>query len=346
VDLIRIMPVEVAAQGPWARRLRWIRLAASLLLLPSVSPAQPIVIAHRGASGYLPEHTLEAAAFAYALGADYLEQDVVMSRDGVLVVSHDIHVDTTTDVAARFPERRRADGRYYAIDFTWAELRTLNVRERFDEQTGEPVFPRRFPATGASFRLATMEEAILLVQGLNRSTGRNVGVYPEIKAPAWHAGEGRDPGRALLALLARHGYQAATDNAYVQCFEAAELRRLRDELRTELRLVLLIEAGTQGDPALLTPAGLREIAAYAQGIGPHLSHIVEAGDAGGTPRVTSLVEDAHAAGLVVHPYTFRADALPRAIGSMDALLELFIHQAKVDGMFIDQPDFAVRFLRR
>src|SRR5687767_9176819 len=100
---------------------------------------QPIVIAHRGASGYLPEHTLEAAAYAHALGADFIEQDVVLSKDDVLVVTHDIHVDTTTDVAARYPDRKRADGRYYAIDFTWEELKALRVHERVNETTGQPV---------------------------------------------------------------------------------------------------------------------------------------------------------------------------------------------------------------
>ena len=261
------------------------------------------------------------------------------------MVNHDIQIDTTTDVAARFPERRRPDGRFYAIDFTWAELRTLRVRERFDPASGAPAFPRRFPHSEASFRLATMEEAILLVQGLNRSTGRNVGVYPEIKAPAWHAGEGADPGRALLELLARHGYTSAADRVYVQCFEPAELQRLRTGLQTRLKLVQLIEAGAPGARPALTPAGLREIAGYAQGIGPHLGAILVAGE-DGAPRVTSLVDDAQAAGLEVHPYTLRADALPHSISSIDDLLGILIEQAKVDGLFIDQPDFAVRFLRR
>jgi len=339
------MPADHNAALPAHPRSGFIPLIAALLLSSVVGMAQPIVIAHRGASGYLPEHTLEAAAFAYALGADYVEQDVVMSRDGVLVVNHDIEIDTTTDVADRFPERRRPDGRFYAIDFDWAELRTLQVRERFDAASGAPVFPRRFPHSGASFRLATMEEAILLVQGLNRSTGRKVGVYPEIKAPAWHAREGADPGRALLELLARYGYSSAADRVYVQCFEPAELKRLRSGLNTRLKLIQLIEAGAPGAPPALTPEHLREIAGYAQGIGPHLSAILAAGK-DGAARVTSLVDDAHAAGLEVHPYTIRVDTLPRAIGSIDDLLGVLIEQAKVDGLFIDQPDFAVRFLSR
>ncbi|MCA9216274.1 MAG: hypothetical protein KDB27_24565, partial [Planctomycetales bacterium] len=116
------------------------------LFLPSLAMAEPtIVIAHRGASGYLPEHTLPAKALAYGMGADFLEQDVVLSRDGVPIVLHDIHIDTVTDVAKKFPNRKRGDGRFYAIDFDVAELKTLDVVERFDAQTKKAVFPNRFP---------------------------------------------------------------------------------------------------------------------------------------------------------------------------------------------------------
>jgi glycerophosphoryl diester phosphodiesterase len=335
-------------------------LAAAFVSSADVT-ANPVVIAHRGASGYLPEHTLEAAAFAHALGADFIEQDVVMSKDDVLVVCHDIHIDTTTDVATRFPARARGDGRFYAIDFMWEELRSLTVRERFDPSSGRAVFPGRFPVNGASFRLCSLEESILLVQGLNRSTGREAGIYPEIKAPAWHGREGKDLGRALLEVLARHGYTRATDNVYVQCFEPTELKRLRTELNTSLKLIQLIDDETSDEPgidtsAMRTLAGLKEIAAYAQGIGPHLSQVVDFGRTGGGGdasdlggdglRLTALVADAHASGLLVHPYTFRSDALPRGVSDMDALLELFFEQAKIDGVFIDQPDVAVRFLKR
>lgn len=316
------------------------------------TPARPLVIAHRGASGYLPEHTLESAAYAHALGADFIEQDVVLSKDGVLVVSHDIHVDTTTDIAVRFPKRHRADGRFYAIDFTWAELRSLKVNERIDLSTGRRVFPARSPSRmddHTAFRLCTFDEQLALIEGLNRSTGRRVGFYPEIKAPAWHRREGRDPGAALLAILRHHGYTEPTDPVFVQCFDPAELKRLRTELNCELRLIQLI--GDNGDEdaaadyeAMRTPAGLREVATYAQGIGPHLSHIAAGTGSDGQPRFTSLIREAHAAGLLVHPYTFRADALPPGAPSIAALLASFI-DAGIDGLFIDQPDVAVKFLR-
>lgn len=324
--------------------LRRLLLVAVLAVAPLASSSgRPLVIAHRGASGYLPEHTLESAAYAHALGADYIEQDVVLSKDDILVVIHDIHLDTTTDVAARFPGRARADGRFYAIDFTWSELASLTVRERFDAATGQQVFPGRFPANGARFRLCTLDEQIRLIQGLNQSTGRTAGLYVEFKEPAWHAREGKDLGATLLTALSRHGYAKRSDPVFVQCFEPGALRRLRDELRTELALVQLISSGAS-QAALTTPEGLRGIAAYAQGVGPAIGLVAGVGP-NGLPMPTTLVRDAHAAGLVVHPYTFRADALPADTTSLAALLDFFLREAGIDGFFTDHPDAGLRAVR-
>ncbi|HVS22519.1 MAG TPA: glycerophosphodiester phosphodiesterase family protein, partial [Gammaproteobacteria bacterium] len=167
----------------------------------------PIVIAHRGASGYLPEHTLEAKALAFGLGADYLEQDVVATRDAELVVLHDPYLDDVTDVAERFPGRRREDGRHYAIDFDLVELRQLAVSERRRSGSRGARFPARFPPETAIFRIATLEEELALISGLNRSTGRNVGIYPEIKHPQWHREHGIDLARLLIDKLYAHGYR-------------------------------------------------------------------------------------------------------------------------------------------
>jgi glycerophosphoryl diester phosphodiesterase len=320
-------------------------IVASWLVPPPAGAAEPrkIVIAHRGASGYLPEHTLEAVAVAHAMGADYLEQDVVLSKDGVPVVLHDIHLDTVTDVARRFPDRKREDGRYYAIDFSLAELKQLRVNERISLGSGKAVFPGRFPPGGASFEIPTLEEELQLVQGLNKSTGREAGVYPEIKEPAWHRKQGKDISLVVLDLLARYGYRTKADQVYVQCFDFDEVRRIRGELRYQGRLVQLI--GETPDFAhLRTLAGLAEVAKVADGIGPGLAHVVS-GRSGGAYQVTNLVRDAHAAGLVVHPYTFRADALPEYAGSLDELLRAFFDVAQVDGVFTDHPDKAVAFLR-
>ena len=307
--------------------------------------ARPIVIAHRGASAYLPEHTLEAAAYAHALGTDFVEQDLVMSRDDVLVVLHDIHLEMTTDVARVFPDRARPDGRFYAVDFDWDELRQLSVNERVNSQTGERVYPNRFPLQLGPFRLCTLEEQVDLIQGLNRSTGRNVGIYPEIKAPSWHASEGKDLSTPLLAMLERYGYHGPEARVFVQCFEAAELSRLRFELGTELPLIQLIGIAAWNHPevdydAMRTPAGLAKIATYANGIGPHFDQILLGIDRANNPRLSSLVRDAQAKGLAVHPYTFRADALPADVTDFDGLLDLFIQQIEVDGLFTDHPDLA------
>lgn len=288
----------------------------------------------------MPEHTLESAAYAHALGADYIEQDVVLSKDDVLVVLHDIHLETTTDVATRFPERKRADGRFYAIDFTWAELVTLRVRERVDAATGQPVFPTRFPANGGAFRLCRLDEQLKLIAGLNQSTGREVGLYVEFKDPAFHAAAGRDLGALLLAALRLHGYTQRGQKAFVQCFDPVALRRLRTELGTDLKLVLL----TSSDPSYapyVSVDGLRTVASWADGIGPSLAQVIRPG-ATGEPALTPLVANAHAAGLVVHPYTVRADALPAGIDRIETLFDLALRTAHVDGFFIDQPDLGVR----
>ena len=207
-----------------------------------------VVIAHRGASGYLPEHTLPAKALAYGMGADYIEQDVVLSKDGVPVILHDIHIDTTTDVAKKFPDRKREDGRYYAIDFTLAELKTLNVTERFKADTGKQVYEDRFPGDFGMFKIPTLEEEIKLVQGLNHSTGRDVGIYPEIKDPAFHHAEGQDIAKTVITVMEQWGYNNPDSNAFVQCFDWAETKRIREELNYQGKLVQLLGENRWGPP--------------------------------------------------------------------------------------------------
>jgi glycerophosphoryl diester phosphodiesterase len=321
----------------------------ALVALAADPPSPKLVIAHRGASGYLPEHTLPAIALAHAQGADYLEQDVVLSKDDVPVVLHDVHIDTVTDVAQRFPDRKRPDGRFYAIDFTASELKQLAASERFDPRTGRAVYPSRFPVGQGSFQVPTLEEELQLIQGLNRTTGREAGVYPEIKYPAWHRAQGRDPSRIVVSLLARYGYKTKADKVYLQCFEPVEVKRIRAELGYQGRLVQLIEGGgTDRDTAeqkhLRTTAGLAEIAKVVDGIGPSLVDLVTR-KPDGTLAATTLVRDAHAQGLVVHPYTFRADAVPPGVPSFDDLLRLAFIDMGVEGVFTDHPDRAVAFLR-
>ena len=303
-------------------------------------PAPPVVIAHRGASGYLPEHTLEAKVLAHAMGADFLEQDIVLTKDDVPVVMHDIHLETITDVAVKFPGRARDDGHYYALDFTLAEIKQLQAHERINPKTGKAYYPPRFPLGRSAFQIPTLEEELQLIQGLNQTTGRIAGIYPEIKQPGWHRKQGHDISRIVLPILRRYGYAKKADPCWLQCFEFDEVKRIRTDLGWEGKLVLLLAAKPE---VPLTPAGLGEIAKFADGIGPTLGAIV-AGKSKVDRKVSGLVRDAHAAHLVVHPYTLRSDDLPKFADSSDEVLDLLFNGAGVDGLFTDFPDVAVRWL--
>jgi glycerophosphoryl diester phosphodiesterase len=299
----------------------------------------PIVIAHRGASGYLPEHTLESKALAYGLGADFLEQDVVATRDSELVVLHDLYLDDVTDVADHFPRRCRTDGHYYVIDFDLAELQRLSVSERRLPGSVAAKYPQRFPAAVRELRIATLDQELQLIQGLNRAMKRNVGVYAEVKDPQWHFEHGVDLARLLLAKLAEYGYSSIADEAFVQCFDAAELLRIKSDLNCKLRLIQLTGIEPQY-ATLVTRTGVRQVAEYAHGIGPSHSQLVTL-ERGG-PRVGPLCTWAHDVGLHVHPYTFRSDDLPIYADRLEQMLELFFMEVGVDGVFCDHPDVAVR----
>jgi len=307
---------------------------------------RPLIIAHRGASGYLPEHTLEAKALAYGMGADYLEQDVVASRDDQLIVLHDILLDRVTDVAERFPDRHRADGRFYVRDFDLAELQSLRVWERLNKEGDAVEFPNRYPANSGNFRIASFEEELEFIGELNRSTGRLVGIYPEIKRPAWHQDNGIDLSPKLLEILDRSGYRDANDPVFVQCFDARELKRLRHELNCRLRLIQLIgennwrESDTDYDQ-LRTGEGLAQVAKTADGIGPWLPQLYTLAEIDGQPVSTGLVSRAHSHGLAVHPYTFRADQLPPGFETFESALQWFTKSLGIDGLFSDFPDRAI-----
>ena len=289
-----------------------------------------IVIAHRGASGYLPEHTLPAKALAHGMGADFLEQDIVASRDGHLLVFHDLHLDQLTDVAQRFPGRARPNGLHYCIDFSLTELQTLRLTERRRTDGSGARFPGRFPVDTGTFRLHTLEEELDFIQGLNRSSGREAGVYAEIKDPAWHARHDFALGDRLIETLQAFGYRTSDDRFFVQCFSGPELRRVRSRFGGELPLIQLLEEGLP-----LAREALVAIAEYAQGIGPDLR--LAWPDNG-------LVRQARDLGLLVHPYTFRADELPDGFPSFTELLTTFLDVLEVDGVFTDFPDLVARHL--
>jgi glycerophosphoryl diester phosphodiesterase len=311
------------------------------LTLPVFAGDQKIVIAHRGVCGYLPEHTLQSYVMAYGMGADYIEPDLVFTSDGVFICVHDIFLDDMTDVKEIFPTRHRNDGHYYAIDFTLEEIKSLSVHERVKED-GTPVFPGRFPLGKSKFEIATFSEVIELVQGLNKSTGGNVGIYPEIKSPAFHRKEGKPMERELIKILSKYGYEGKNAKVYIQCFEVDPLKRLRNELKTELTLVQLVgEKEWESDHELpytkeLTETAITEISKYADVVAPEKGRIVKNPD---------VVKWAHELGLKVHPYTFRADALPVQYKTFEEELNQFYNIYDVDGLFTDFTDRAVKVLK-
>jgi len=264
------------------------------------------------------------------MGADYLEQDVIATRDGALVVMHDITLDDVTDVAEQYPQRARADGHFYCIDFDLEEIRTLKISERRGTD-GKRKYPGRFSLNAGRFEVVTLEEEIRFIQGLNMSTGRTVGIYPEIKEPQWHRSEGFDLTENMVHLLQKYGYRSADDPIYLQCFDHQELIRVEKEFGLRIKLIQLMRT-TQDLPPL------EDIGRYAKGIAPSISLLHQEM----TP--TSLLNDAHEVGLVVHAYTLRADRLPAGLGDFEATLEFLVGQASIDGLFTDFPDRVVKWL--
>ena len=287
------------------------------------------VVAHRGASGYLPEHTIASKAMAHAMNADYIEQDIVLSKDDIPIVIHDILLDDVTNVSEKYPNRKREDGKYYVIDFTFEELKTLEVTERFDSKTGLQIYPTRFPKGTSSFRLHSLQDEIELIQGLNESSGKDIGIYPEIKKPKFHNENGKDISKIVLDILTKYGYSTKDDQCILQCFDAQELERIRNELKSKLFLVQLMEFPEQNNL-------LEFYASYADGIGPWYKHLISSKTTSGF-SFTSLVEEAHKLDLVVHTYTFREDSLDD-FDSFQEMIDVIIHQAGADGGFTDFPD--------
>ncbi|NKB34915.1 MAG: glycerophosphodiester phosphodiesterase [Pseudomonadales bacterium] len=334
------------------RKLLSLFLVLFSVMSSTQSAADKIVIAHRGASGYLPEHTLEAKAMAFAMGADYIEQDVVMTKDDHLIVLHDITLDRTTDVADQYPNRARDNGRYYAIDFTLEEIRGLNASEGFRLIDGERVqgYENRFPMGSSSFRVPTFEEEIQMIQGLNKSTGNDIGIYPEIKQPEFHREEGKDISTAVVNMLKDYSYTTKEDKVFLQTFSFAELEIIKSEIlpaaAIDINLVQLI-GGESSYAWMLEADGMSKLAEFADGIGPEKGLVIERSSTRGNLNITALVERAHAAGLQVHPYTYRLDPgqVPDYAEDFEDLLQQHYFEADVDGLFTDFPDRAVKFLQ-
>lgn len=305
--------------------------------MPTQTLSDKIVIAHRGASGYLPEHTLESKAMAHAMNADYIEQDVALSKDNIPIVIHDIHLEAVTNVALLFPERSRSDGRFYVIDFTLEELKKLSVHERIDLSTGKPVFPGRFPIGMTAFKLATLEEEIEFIQGMNKSTGKQIGIYPEIKNPEFHQKNGKDISSVVLQILSAYGYKQKSDACILQCFDAKELKRIREELNSELFLTQLLDFPQSLD-------NLDDYAQYADAIGPSIEQLILFAVGKTEDEKKALVQRAHELDLKVHAYTFREDEHPN-FENFDSLLRFGFVELDLDGVFTDFPDKVVTFIQ-
>ena len=318
--------------------------------LSGVAHAAPLVIAHRGASALRPEHTMASYREAIRAGADVIEPDLVSTKDGVLMARHENEVSGTTDVAAHpeFAARKavktidgvRVEG-WFTEDFTLAELKTLRARERL---------PQLRPANTAydgQEQIPTFAEIIALAKEAR------VGIYPETKHPSYFRGIGLPLEPPLLAALKTAGWTTAAAPVFIQSFEAANLKALKGQ--TGVRLIQLIDEGMSGDgveyASMVTPAGLKAIAAYAYGIGPSKDRVIPRTADGKLAAPSSLVADAHAAGLKVHPWTFRPENFflpaelrrgsdPAARGDIAAEYRIFL-TAGIDGMFSDDPASAV-----
>jgi glycerophosphoryl diester phosphodiesterase len=322
-------------------------------------PAPPIVIAHRGASADRPEHTLAAYALAIEQGADFIEPDLVSTRDHQLVARHENEISGTTDVAAHpeFASRKTTktiDGEnmtgWFTEDFTLAELKTLRARERL------PQLRAANAAFDGQESIPTLDEIIALAKAATARTGRTIGIYPETKHPSYFRERGLPLEPVLLKALAAAGWTSAESPVFIQSFEAGNLQALRAE--TRVRLIQLIGDGRSADgvsyDAMVTPAGLKAIVAYATGIGPARDRIIPRDAAGALGKPTSLVADAHQAGLQVHPWTFRPENYflaapfrvpgnPTVRGDAAGEIRLYL-ETGIDGVFSDLPAAAVAAL--
>jgi glycerophosphoryl diester phosphodiesterase len=350
---------------------------------------KPLVIAHRGASGYLPENTLESYQRAIDLGADAIEPDLISTRDGVLIASHYPNLAINTDVASRpeFASRKRenwpVDGElqsgWFAHDFTLAEIKTLGV------VATDPERPQQY---NGKFRIVTLQEVIDLAMAESKRLGRPIAIYPETKNPTYHRDLALPLEDKLISAIQSAGWNSKTSPVFVQSFEPGSLKEMRAK-GLKVRMVQLIDADgydfktggltyappfnrpydweKSGDQRLfsemVTPAGLAEIKTYADGIGPWKPYIVpvkgQLDDAGNlkdlngdgkidlrdavTGKPTSLIDDAHRAGLFVHAFTFRNESRYLAhsyLGDPNAeYLQFF--QLGVDGVFSEFPDTAI-----
>ena len=310
--------------------------AAAILPIEAVVPP-PLIIGHRGASGHRPEHTLAGYRLAAEMGADYIEPDLVSTKDGVLIARHENEIGSTTDAEMKFPDRKKTktmDGMaitgWFSEDFALAEIKTLRARERLSF---------RSHGWDGQFEVPTFDEVIELAQELGNELGRPIGVYPETKHPTYFRAIGLPLEDRMLASLDRHGWNRPTAPVFIQSFET-NLREIRP--KTSLKLIQLLEGKVPTD------ADLRTIKSYANGIGPNTRLVIPAIADGTLLPATDLVARAHALGLLVHVWTLRSEPVflsPSYHGDVAAEFRQFAALG-VDGIFTDFPDAASRALKQ
>jgi glycerophosphoryl diester phosphodiesterase len=367
-------------------RARWIRTLLAVIALVAVAAPtaaakrnrdgnneggprenSPLVIGHRGAAGFLPDHTLQGYRLAIKLGADYIEPDLVATKDGVLIARHEPNITATTNVAdhpefARLRTTKVIDGvsetGWFASDFTLAEIKTLGAKQ---PRAGRPT------EFDGKFAIPTLQEVIDLAKRESARRGRRIGIYPETKHPTFHQRLGLPLERRLVNVLRRNGLNNRNSPVFIQSFEQANLKQLNT--MTPVRLIQLVDANdtdANGDPTYAAPfdrpydwtvsgnptltsrtfgyfatdAGLAEIRTYADGLGPWKVYIVGTDPDGNIKKTTDLVARAHAHGLLIHTWTFRNDALPKAYTGGPIEEYLRFYRLGIDGVFSDFPGTA------
>jgi len=316
-----------------------------------------INIAHRGASGYLQEHSLESKALAFGLGADYIEQDLVMTKDDEIIVFHDLYLNFLTNILDIYPNRSRSDGKYYVIDFTFNELKNLKLSERFNIQDNKKTakFPDRFPIFYSNFKIHKFSDEIELILGLNKAMNKNIGIYPEIKYPQFHRSEGKDISKKTLEILKKYGFNSKNDKIYLQSFDNNELKRIKNDLfpefDLELKLIQLIGKNQwehdlinknnkiykfQEDyDQILSKEDLKDISKYCHG----LSMIIDKKSTKDKIIYTDIVKNIKDYGLDCHIYTLRSDKdqIPNYANDFEDFVRILSKQ-DIDGIFSDFPD--------
>jgi len=292
------------------------------MIFPTLSGEPPLVIAHRGASGVLPEHTIAAYTRAIEMGADYIEPDLVITKDGHLVARHDRYLSDSTNVSDRpeFADRRRSDPAHKGLDwfiedFTLAEVKTLKARQPRDGRSKE---------YDDQFDIPTFEQVVSLAVAQSKAIGRPIGIYPETKQPSAFAKVGLRHDEAMLATLSEFGYSKASSPVFIQSFELENLKRLKS--LTDIPLIYLTDKTVDLDILSVT----------VDGVGPYKKLLLNE-----TGEDTGFVAAAHSAGLSVHPWTFRDDQIGETFPDIDTELQAY-YALGVDGVFSDFPDTALR----